>query len=79
MVGSSLSPTLSIERLIIAQNFSFQPDHPLIDNPSTVVHAAELGFTQRWRAFRGIFGQTWQRWFYDFNVWSQRKEGKKDG
>ena len=50
---------------------------PQIGNPSTVVQAVKLGFTQRWRAIRGVSGQFWQRRFYDFNVWSQRKEVEK--
>ena len=43
------------------------------DDPSVVVQAVKLGFTQRWRAASGVSGQFWQRRFYDFNVWSQRK------
>jgi|SRR5579859_3478406 len=50
---------------------------PRISDPSTVVQAVKLGFTQRWRATRGVSGQFWQRRFYDFNVWSQRKEVEK--
>ena len=46
---------------------------PQIGDPSTVVQAVKLGFTQRWRAT----GRFWQRRFYDFNVWSQRKEVEK--
>ena len=50
---------------------------PQIGNSSVVVQAVKLGFTQRWRGTRGISGQFWQRRFYDFNVWSQRKEVEK--
>jgi len=50
---------------------------PQIGNPSTVVQAVKLGFTRRWRATTGVSGQFWQRRFYDFNVWSQRKEVEK--
>ena len=50
---------------------------PQIGDPSVVVQAVKLGFTQRWRANRGVSGQFWQRRFYDFNVWSQRKEVEK--
>ena len=50
---------------------------PQIGNPSTVVQAVKLGFTQRWRATKGADGQFWQRRFYDFNIWSQRKEVEK--
>ena len=38
--------------------------------------AVKLGFTQRWRT-KGLTGQFWQRRFYDFNVWTQRKEVEK--
>ena len=64
--------------------FVVMPEHvhllisePQIADPSTVVQAVKLGFTQRWRALRGASGQFWQRRFYDFNVWSQRKEIEK--
>ena len=50
---------------------------PQIGNPSTVVQTVKLGFTQRWRGISGVSGQFWQRRFYDFNVWSQRKEVEK--
>jgi len=76
---------------------------PLIANPSTVVQAVKLGFTQRWfreastrvphfsRSVReacpersrrvgplaGEHNDFWQRRFYDFNLWSQRKEIEK--
>ena len=46
---------------------------PQIGDPSTVLQAVKLGFTRRSRAT----GQFWQRRFYDFNVWSQRKEVEK--
>jgi len=52
---------------------------PLIGNQSTVVQAVKLGFAQR------LIGggrsdaprHVWQRRFYDFNLWSQRKEVEK--
>jgi putative transposase len=50
---------------------------PQIGDPSTVVQAVKLGFSQRWRATTGVTGQFWQRRFYDFNVWSQPKEVEK--
>lgn len=50
---------------------------PQIGDPSIVVQAVKLGFTQRWRAITGVSGQFWQRRFYDFNMWSQRKEIEK--
>jgi putative transposase len=47
------------------------------EDPSVVVQAVKLGFTQRWRAASGASGQFWQRRFYDFNVWSERKVVEK--
>jgi putative transposase len=46
-------------------------------NPSTVVQAVKLGFSRRSAARTGFSGQFWQRRFYDFNLWSQRKEIEK--
>jgi putative transposase len=46
-------------------------------NPSTVVQAVKLGFCRSWAAKTGFSGQFWQRRFYDFNLWSQRKETEK--
>src|SRR5580704_13857563 len=46
-------------------------------DPSVVVQAVKLGFTQHWRAASGVSGQFWQRRFYDFNVWSERKVVEK--
>jgi len=50
---------------------------PRVGNPSTVVQAIKLGFSQRWSLASGFSGQFWQRRFYDFNLWSQRKETEK--
>ncbi len=50
---------------------------PLIGDPSKIVQAVKLGVARR-LALRGEFsGQFWQRRFYDFNLWSQRKEVEK--
>ncbi len=65
---------------------------PQIGDPSIVVQAVKLGFVQRVRndqwnphvsrrtremGHPPASGQFWQRRFYDFNVWSQRKEVEK--
>ncbi len=50
---------------------------PQIGDPSIVVQAVKLGFTQRWRTTGGVSEQFWQRRFYDFNVWSEPKEAEK--
>jgi putative transposase len=52
---------------------------PQIANPSTVVQAVKLGFSRRLlpRVSSVTPHQIWQRRFYDFNLWSQRKEIEK--
>jgi putative transposase len=52
---------------------------PRIANPSTVVQAVKLGFARR--VLSGVScdaaQHVWQSRFYDFNLWSQRKEIEK--
>ncbi len=49
----------------------------ILGNPSTVIQGVKLGVSRR-LATRGEFsGHFWQRRFYDFNLWSQRKEVEK--
>ena len=50
---------------------------PQIGDPSIIVQAVKLGFTQRWRTASGVSGQFWQRRFYDFNVWTEKKRKEK--
>jgi len=50
---------------------------PQVGNPSTVVQAIKLGFGRRWSVDTEFSGQFWQRRFYDFNLWSQRKQTEK--
>jgi putative transposase len=50
---------------------------PIIGNPSTVIQAVKLGVSRRLAAQGEFCGQFWQRRFYDFNLWSQRKEVEK--
>jgi len=52
---------------------------PQVANPSTVVQAVKLGFTQRLigRVHSDAPRHIWQHRFYDFNLWSQRKEIEK--
>lgn len=50
---------------------------PQIGTPSTVVQAVKLGLSRRLAVNREFSGQFWQRRFYDFNLWSQRKEVEK--
>jgi putative transposase len=63
--------------VVMPEHVHLLVSEPLIDDPSTVVQAVKLSFVQRWAAASGYSGQFWQRRFYDFNVWSQRKEIEK--
>ena len=59
--------------VVMPEHMHMLISEPQIGDPSTVVQAMKLGFTQRWRATSGVSGHFWQRRFYDFNGWSQRK------
>ena len=50
---------------------------PLVGDPSKVIQAVKLGVSRRLAAEGEFSGQFWQRRFYDFNLWSQRKECEK--
>ena len=63
--------------VVMPEHVHLLVSEPQIADPSTVVQAVKLGFSQRWRTTSGVCGQFWQRRFYDFNVWSQRKEVEK--
>jgi len=50
---------------------------PWIGDPSRIIQAVKLSVSRR-LAIEGQFsGRFWQSRFYDFNVWSQRKEVEK--
>ena len=63
--------------VVMPEHIHLLVSEPQIGNPSTVVQAVKLGFSQRWAAKTGLSGQFWHRRFYDFNLWSQRKEVEK--
>ena len=63
--------------VVMPEHIHLLISEPQIGNPSTVVQAVKLGFSQRWFRTAGFSGQFWQRRFYDFNLWSQRKEVEK--
>jgi putative transposase len=50
---------------------------PLLGNPSKVIQAVKLSFSRQLATTGEFAGQFWQRRFYDFNLWGQRKEGEK--
>src|SRR5271167_678625 len=65
--------------VVMPEHVHLLVSEPQIANPSTVVQAVKLGFPRR--ALDGISSDTprhvWQSRFYDFNLWSQRKEIEK--
>lgn len=63
--------------VVMPEHIHLLISEPQIGNPSTVVQAVKLGFSRRWTGMTGFSGQFWQRRFYDFNLWSQRKEVEK--
>jgi len=62
--------------VVMPEHVHLLVSEPLIGNPSIVVQAVKLGFVQRQKDANRP-QQFWQRRFYDFNVWSQRKEIEK--
>lgn len=63
--------------VVMPEHIHLLISEPQVGNTSTVVQAIKLGFSRRWAAKTGLSGQFWQRRFYDFNLWSQRKEVEK--
>ena len=65
--------------VVMPEHVHLLVSEPQIANPSTVVQAVKLGFARR--MLDGIHSDTphhiWQSRFYDFNLWSQRKEIEK--
>ena len=65
--------------VVMPEHVHLLVSEPQIGNPSTVVQAVKLGFARRALvgACSGIKHHIWQTRFYDFNLWSQRKEIEK--
>ncbi len=65
--------------VVMPEHVHLLVSEPQIANPSTVVQAAKLGFTRQLPSGipSGTPRHVWQRRFYDFNLWSQRKEIEK--
>ena len=65
--------------VVMPEHVHLLVSEPQIANPSTVVQAVKLGFTRQ--VLDGIHSDSarhiWQSRFYDFNLWSQRKEIEK--
>ena len=61
--------------VVIPEHVHLLISEPQIANPSTVVQAVKLGFVRQ--SITSGSHQFWQRRFYDFNLWSQRKELEK--
>jgi len=69
--------------VVMPEHFHLLVSEPQTGTPSTVVQALKLGFARRLlvRAAQYEVGDTcshiWQRRFYDFNVWTERKRVEK--
>jgi len=50
---------------------------PLVGDPSKIVQAVKLSVARRLAIGSEFSGRFWQSRFYDFNLWSQRKEVEK--
>jgi putative transposase len=63
--------------VVMPEHVHMLVSEPWVGTPSTVVQAVKLSFIRRWLAASAYSSQFWQRRFYDFNVWSQRREIEK--
>jgi putative transposase len=75
--------------VVMPEHVHLLMSEPLIGNVSTVICAVKLGFTRRVLSEKPHLWQNrpevghpgaqhvWMKRFYDFNVWSQRKESEK--
>jgi|CZKD01.1.fsa_nt_gi putative transposase len=65
--------------VVMPEHVHLLVSEPQVANPSTVVQAVKLGLARR--VLERIPSETphhiWQSRFYDFNLWSQRKEIEK--
>jgi len=46
--------------VVMPEHLHLLISEPRVDNPSSVVQAIKLGFTQRWSLVSGFSGQFWQ-------------------
>jgi len=65
--------------VVMPEHVHLLVSEPQIADPSTVVQAVKLGFTRRVHTSSPSDTplHVWQSRFYDFNLWSQRKEIEK--
>src|SRR5438128_2165871 len=66
--------------VVMPEHFHILMTEPEQGNPSTVMQALKQRFNQSLRHENGRsikVGHVWQERFYDFNVWSEKKETEK--
>ncbi len=63
--------------MVMPEHVHLLISEPLIGNPSKVIQAVKLSVSRRLAIGGEFSGQFWQRRFYDFNLWGQRKEVEK--
>jgi putative transposase len=70
-----------VGHVVMPEHVHLLISEPQIADPSTVVQAVKLAFSRRSIARDAGYSDSshhiWQRRFYDFNLWSQRKEIEK--
>jgi len=79
----TLEQTRQQYRVVIV-GYVVMPEHvhllmtePDYGTPSTVMQMLKQGFARSLHRLVGPIGQVWQERFYDFNVWSEKKEKEK--
>lgn len=64
--------------VVMPEHFHLLISEPQKGTPSTVVQALKLGFARRLlRPESDMSSHIWQKRFYDFNVWTERKRIEK--
>src|SRR5579864_6438409 len=63
--------------VVMPEHIHLLISEPLIGDPSKVIQAVKLSVSRRLAIGGEFSGRFWQSRFYDFNLWSQRKEVKK--
>jgi putative transposase len=63
--------------VVMPEHFHLLISEPQDVTPSTVIQAVKLGFVQRSPVVESGPRHFWQRRFYDFNVWTEKKRVEK--
>jgi putative transposase len=63
--------------VVMPEHFHMLIAEPDICSPATVMQVLKQGFTHALHRLDPAVGHVWQERFYDFNVWSHKKEVEK--